>query len=91
MPTFLVHFQYLILFVLAFSIGTFVWDIDHVFKCNNKSLFKAMFSMDGYKELRELDQLECRGYFHTIYFAIILVAITMAYFLHMILDRVSWL
>jgi len=95
MPTFLVHAQYLLLFILAFSIGTFVWDIDHLFKCNNRLLFKAMLSTnginEGYRELQQLNQNDCRGYFHTINFAIILVAITLAYMLHMCLDKVGWL
>jgi len=91
MPTFLVHLSYLILFILAFSVGTFVWDIDHLFKCNNRSLIKTITNpSEGYMELKRLDQNNCRGFFHTLNFAVILIATTLAYILHMAMDRISW-
>jgi len=87
MSDFIIHAYYAILFCLVFAIGSFVWDFDHLLKCNSKALFDtAMNPSKGYKELADLNQAGCRGFTHSLWFGIGFLALFLGYMLHMYMD-----
>jgi len=90
MPPFLIHLKFFLIFALCFLVGSFIWDIDHFFKCNNKALLKTVFhAKEGYAELEESNPEGCRGFFHSYEFIVGFIALALAFVMHMVLDHIS--
>ena len=87
MPDFMTHVMYTLLLAGAFASFSLAMDIDHFTLCNPRALATAAVDpQKGSEMLTELNQTNCRGFFHHWRTGLVLLSLFLAWAFHMFLD-----
>jgi len=88
MPSIMTHLEIVFLFSVIFGVGSIVWDFDHLTKCSSKNVLAAAISGNNDQQYNAENQAKggCRGFTHSLAFAIAFTALYLAYVIHMIMD-----
>lgn len=87
MPTVITHFEIALLFGIVFAISMLIWDFDHFIKCSPKNLFSAVFDHnDQQYQIENQSKDGCRGFTHSLAFAIAFTALYLGFIVHMLMD-----
>jgi len=88
MPLITTHIEIAIIFALAFAIGMILPDFDHMIKCSPKNIINA--ALTDNKDTAFIKENNavggCRGFAHTLWFAILATALWLGYIIHYIMD-----
>ena len=87
MPTIITHFEVALLFGIVFAISMLIWDFDHFTKCSSGNLIKGAMNPNN-PDYRVENDLKggCRGFTHSLAFAIAFTALYLGFIIHMIMD-----
>jgi len=88
MPTVITHFEIALLFGIVFAISMLIWDFDHFIKCSPKNVVAAAFSSNHDQSYQEENSANggCRGFSHSLAFAIAFTALYLGFIVHMVMD-----
>ena len=88
MPTVITHIEIALLFGIVFAISMLAWDLDHFIKCGTKNVIAAAVTgnQDQSYQIENQTKDGCRGFTHSLAFAIAFTALYMGFVIHMIMD-----
>ena len=82
------HIEIALIFALAFAIGMVFPDFDHMTKCSPKNIINAALTNNEDAAYQKENNAVggCRGFAHTLWFAIAFTALWLGYVMHFIMD-----
>ena len=88
MPTVMTHIEIVLLFAIVFAIGMLLPDMDHFIKCSPTNVLKAAATENQDRAYQTENQTKggCRGFSHSLAFAIAMTALYIGYIIHLIMD-----